>query len=130
MKDIDEFLEKYTVILSSDGIISDVEAHRRATMFLEACAHLISYKHQLLDEEIKSSSLSDINFAEALNKQEGGDAKKREVNAKADLVYIQAKETFEQNRNRTRTIDKFYDVFMNAHIFYRKLSSDLESRNV
>ena len=129
MKDIDDFLEKYVPLLSSDGIISDIEAHRRATMFLEACAHLVSYKHSLLDEEIKSSSLSDINFAESLNKQEGGDAKKREVNAKADSAYIAAREDHEQKRNRTRTVEKFYDVFMNAHIFYRKLSSDLESRN-
>jgi hypothetical protein len=121
MKNIDEFLEPYLAKLPMEGVISDIEAAKRSSEFLNASAHLTAYKLELMNNEIESSSVEDAAFASAINEQEGGDAKKREANAKANPLYMGAKKDHALKKAQVRTIDSYINIFTNAHIFYRRL---------
>lgn len=124
MKDFDDFVERYLEMLPTEGVVSDVEAQRRASEFLVACSHLVAYKHQVRDELIKAKSVRDASYAQAMANAQGSNAPTREANASADPMYMRNREEYESAENRVYTIQTYYDIFFNAHVFYRQLSKE------
>ena len=122
MTDFKTYLSKYEKMLPVGTTVSAVEAERRASEFLEALASITTWKYEFSKEKIKLLSVQTAVYAEQLAAGTGKTVTENKVSAEASKEYTEARELFEFIENDINYLKSFYEIFMNAHLFYRQLS--------
>lgn len=122
MNEIKQHLEKYVLMLPMGTSVSYVEAEKRASMFLEAMAYVTELRHLLSGEKIRAISTQTAVYAEELYKATGKTVTENKIAAEASKEYITSREDLEGLDNDLSYLKAHYEVFNNAHIFYRNVS--------
>lgn len=122
MSDMREYIEQYAKLLPVGTSISFTEAERRAGEFLAAQATLTDWRHMLSSERIKLTSLQTAIFAQEMAKGVAKTVTENKLNAESSPEYIKAREELEQVENDISFLKAYYDIFQNAHIFYRNMA--------
>jgi len=122
MSQMHEYIEQFTKLLPVGSSISYTEAERRAGEFLMAQATITNWRHLLSAEKIKLTSVQIAVFAEEMSKGTAKTVTENKLAAESSPVYIKAREDLEQVENDLSYLKAYYDVFQNAHIFYRNMA--------
>ena len=121
MKEVKEFVEKYSALLPLHKSINIPELERRAGEFLSAMATLAAWKHAFAEEKIKLISIQTAVYAEQLSKGTAKTMTENKVTAEATAEYIEAREGLERIENDINYLKAYLDIFHDAHIFYRQM---------
>lgn len=122
MKDIKEFIEKYSRLLPVNTSISYTEAEKRAGQFLEVLAHIAEWKHLLGSDKIKFTSVQSAVYAQEMSKGNCKTVTENKMNAEASDEYTKAREDLEQIENDLSYLKAYAEIFHNAHIFFRTMA--------
>jgi hypothetical protein len=122
MRDLKTFIEKYAALLPVGTSISFTDAERRASEFLTAQATITDFRHLLTTERIKCLTVQTAVFAQQMSKGAGKTVTQDKLNAEASDEYIHAREDLENIENDLAYLRAYYDIFNNAHIFYRNMA--------
>lgn len=117
-----EYIEIYTEILPVGTSISYTEAERRAGEFLTAMAKITDWKHVLTSQKIKCLTIQTAVYASEMSKGTAKTVTENKLTAEASKEYTQAREELENIENDISYLKSFYDIFNNAHIFYRTMA--------
>lgn len=117
-----EFVTKYSELLPVGTSISFVEAERRAGEFLYALATITEFRHMFNGEKIKSLSIQTATYAQELSKGTAKTMTENKVTAEASADYLRAREDLESIENDVSYLKAYYEIFTNAHIFYRNMA--------
>jgi hypothetical protein len=98
------------------------EARERAAIFLVIQAHLATHLKSLEDVKVKASSLEKAQYSQSLMSQNGKNITQDKINAEADPVYAQARESVELVDSEINWTKRHYEIFGNAHIMFRQIS--------
>lgn len=120
--DFKEYIERYAKLLPVKNGVSYTEAEKRAGEFLDAQAHITNWRHMLSDEKIRLTSTQTAVFAQELFKGTAKTVTENKLNAEACPEVIRIREELERIDNDLSYLKCYYDIFYNAHIFYRQLS--------
>ena len=120
--DIKAYIEKYQKLLPLNNSISFTEAEKRASMFLDVMATITEWRHALSEGKIKSLSVQNAVYAEELGKCTGSTITGNKVIVEASEAYTAAREEFEMTENDLSYLKAYFDIFNNAHIFYRNMA--------
>lgn len=121
-KDVKVEMEEYATLLPVHKSISMPEAEKRAGMFLQAQANITEYRHLLNEEKIRLQSVQSAVYAEELSKCTGKTVTENKVTVDASEAYQNAREDFERIDNDMAYLKAYYDIFNNAHVFYRQMA--------
>lgn len=124
MKEIKDYLEVMNAILPVNGSISYVEYERRSGEFLTAMAKITDWKHILSEEKIKLTSIQMAVYAEQLFKGSEKTITANKTIAEASIEYTQAREDLERIENDISYLKTHYEIYNNAHLFYRQLCKE------
>lgn len=124
MKDIKDFIEKYSKILPVNTSISYTEAEKRAGQFLEVLAHIAEWRHLLGGDKIKFISVQSAVYAEEMAKGTDKTVTVNKMNAEASEPYVKAREDLEHIENDLSYLKAYQDIFTAAHVFYRNLAKE------
>lgn len=122
MKEIKDYIEQYAKLLPVGTSLSYVELERRAGEFLHIMSMITEWKHAFSHEKIRLLSMQTATFASELSKGTGKTVTENKTMAEASGVYIEAREALEDIENDISYLKAYYDLFQNAHIFYRNLT--------
>jgi hypothetical protein len=122
MKEIKEFIVKYSELLPVGKSVSFTEAERRAGEFLSAQASITEYRHVLNEEKIRLLTAQTATFAEEMSKGTSKTVTENKMHAEASASYIAAREELERLENDLSYLKAYYDIFQNAHVFYRQMA--------
>jgi hypothetical protein len=122
MKDFQKFIEPYAAQLPITKAISTFEAEKRAGVFLEAMAQITTMRHEFSEQKIKFLSVQTAVYSEELAKGTAKTMTENKVTAEASKAYETAREDLERIDNDLSYLRAYYDIFNNAHIFFRQLS--------
>lgn len=122
MNDIKAMISGYEAMLSVGSSISYVEAEQRAGEFLAAMAHITNIKHLLSGEKIKLTSIQTATYATEMLKGTAKTVTENKLTAEASATYTTAREELEGIENDISYLKAYYDIFNNAHIFYRSMA--------
>lgn len=122
MNEIKEYIEKYRELLSVRTSISYTEAEKRAGDFLSAMSNIINWRHMLSQEKIKLLSVQTATFAQEMSKGTAKTVTQNKLSAEASETYAQAREALEGIDNDIMYLKAYYDIFNNAHIFFRTMA--------
>lgn len=122
MNDIKQYIEQYTKLLPVGKSISYTEAERRAGEFLSAMATLSDYKHILSEDKIRLLTVQTVTYASEMSKGTAKTVTENKLSAEASGEYIKAREELERIENDISYVKAMYDVFNNAHIFFRTMA--------
>lgn len=122
MSDMKAFVEKYQALLPVGTSISYTEAEKRAGMFLEAQATITDWRHTLSAEKIRLLSIQTAVYAEKMASGTAKTVTENKLTAEASPEYTKAREDLEHIENDLSYLKAFYDIFQNAHIFYRTMA--------
>ncbi len=122
MQNFKEFVERYAGLLPVGTSISYTEAEKRAGLFLEAMATITDIRHSFNAEKIRALSSQTAVFAQELSKGTAKTMTENKMSAEASPSYVEARETLEGIENDLSYLKAYYDIFNNAHIFYRTMS--------
>lgn len=114
------FLEQYNRILPLGKSISTSEAEKRASLFLEAMAKVTDMRHQFAEQKIRASSELAAVYAQELSKGTAKTMTENKVTAEASENYCQVREELEGLENDTNFLRAYYEIYQNAHVFYRQ----------
>lgn len=118
---VNKIIDQYIDLLPTESNGVQVQSEVKASKFLIAIAKLAAIRDQLLNAKVKKESLHSVTFNEVLSIQKGGDAKGREVAAKANPDYISINEQVEMIENKLVYVKTMQDIFLNAHLLYRSM---------
>lgn len=122
MKEIKEFIEKYSALLPVGKSVSFTEAERRAGEFLSAQATITEYRHILNEDKIRLITSQTATFAEEMSKGTAKTVTENKMHAEASASYISAREELERMENDLAYLKAYYDIFNNGHVFYRQMA--------
>jgi predicted RNA-binding protein len=122
MKSIKTYIEDVQKLLPTNKMLNVAESERRAGEFLHAMAHITEAKHTLSQDKIKLMSVQTAVYAELLANGNLKTVTENKVQAEAAPAYITAREEYEQVENDISYLKTYYDIFNNAHIFYRNMA--------
>ena len=122
MSALKEILEKYEPLLPVGTSISYTEAEKRAGLFLEAMAMITNARHILNSEKIKLLSVQTATYAQEMSKGTAKTVTENKLSAEASESYTKAREDLENIDNDLSYLKAFYDIYNNAHIFYRTMA--------
>lgn len=117
-----EMIAAYHKLLPVAKSISLPEAERRAGEFMVAMAKITDVRHVLGEDEIKRTSVLAAIRADLMGKVTGKTVSEKEAQIEADAEYIEARTAYEGIRNDLAYLKANYDIFNNAHIFYRTMA--------
>lgn len=117
-----QFIEKYEALLPVGTSISYTEAERRAGEFLSAMATITNFRHILGEDKIRLLSIQTAVYAQELSKGTAKTVTENKLAAEASAEYTQAREDFERIENDIAYLKAYYEIFNNAHIFYRTMA--------
>lgn len=100
------------------------EARERAAKFLVIQAHLATHLKTLDDVKVKASTIEKATYAQALMSQAGKNVTENKINAEADPIYSQARETIELVDAEINWTKRHFEIFGNAHIMFRQISQE------
>lgn len=122
MKESKKYIELYVQMLPVGTSISFTEAEKRAGEFLSAMATISDWKHILTCEKIKFLSVQTATYAQEMAKGTAKTVTENKLTAEASPEYTKAREELEGIDNDISYLKAHYDIFNNAHIFYRNMS--------
>jgi len=122
MQEIKDLIEKYSALLSLSKSISLPEAERRASEFLVAMAKITDIRHMFSEDKIKYTSVQTAVYAQELSKGTAKTMTENKVTAEASAEYLKAREDLERIENDIAYLRSYYDIFNNAHIFFRTMA--------
>jgi hypothetical protein len=122
MSEMKDYIESCSALLPVSTSISYVEAERRAGEFLVAMAKITDWKHILTSEKIKLLSLQTAVYAQEMGKGTAKTVTENKLTAEASAEYTKAREDLENVDNDISYLRSFYELFNNAHIFYRTMA--------
>lgn len=122
MHEMKEFIEKYTELLPVGTSLSYTEYERRAGLFLEAIAGITNLKHLFTADKIRLLSTQTAIYAQQMSKGTAKTVTENKLAAEASEEYTRAREDLEQIDNDINYLKAYYDIFQNAHVFYRNLA--------
>jgi hypothetical protein len=122
MSEMRDYIDQYAKLLPVGSSISFVEAERRAGEFLVAQATITDWRHLLSMERIKLTSLQTAVYAEKMSQGTAKTVTENKMTAEASPEYMKAREELEQVENDLSYLKAYYDIFQNAHIFYRNMA--------
>lgn len=122
MNDIKEHFSQYEKLLPVGKSLSFPEAERRAGEFLAAMAAITNYRHIFSEDRIKFTTIQSVVYAEELSKGTAKTVTENKVTVEASPAYTEAREALERIENDINYLKAFYEVFNNAHIFYRNMA--------
>lgn len=122
MTEIKQFIERYAELLPVGTSISFTEAEKRSGEFLHAQATLTDWRHTLNSERIRLLSVQTAVFAEQMSKGTAKTVTENKLSAEASAEYTKAREELESIENDLSYLKSYYDIFNNAHIFYRAMA--------
>lgn len=117
-----EIIAEYVKLLPVSSSLNCQESERRAGKFLEAMAKLSDWKHQFTKTSIGQLSVQTATYAEQLAKGAAKTVTENKTAAEASLAYRNAREELESTENDISYLKAHYEIFSNAHVFYRQLS--------
>lgn len=123
MNKMQEYLAQYEKLLPVGTSISFTEAERRAGEFLAAQATITNWRHAFSDDKIKLLSIQTAVYAQEMTKGTAKTVTENKMMAEASAEYTAAREELERIENDISFLKAYFDIFTNAHIFYRKMSS-------
>jgi hypothetical protein len=115
-------IDKYEALLPMNTSVSFTEAEKRAASFLLIAAHITNWRYELSQHKIKLLSVQTAVYAEQLFKGTSKTMTENKVSAEASLDYMKAREDLEMIENDLAYLKAYYEVFNNAHIFYRGMA--------
>lgn len=121
-KIVKETLDSYSKLLPVNKSISYSEAERRAGEFLMAMALVTDLRHVLSEDKIRALSVQTAVYAQELAKGTAKTMTENKVTAEASGAYTQAREDLERVENDVSYLKAYYEIFSNAHIFYRNMA--------
>lgn len=124
MNDLKEFIYHYSALLPVGTSVSYVESERRAGEFLVAMAKVTDLKHDLSDEKIKLLSIQTATYAQEMSKGTAKTVTENKLTAEASKEYVDSREALESVENHISYLKAYYDIFLNAHLFYRQMSKE------
>lgn len=127
MKEIKDYFEVINALLPVNGSLSITEYERRASEFLTALARIADWRHLLSEEKIKYTSVQLAVYAEQLFKGSEKTVTANKTIAEASAEYTAAREDLERIENDLSYLKIQYEVYLNAHLFYRQLSKETNS---
>lgn len=122
MKEVKDFVDKYSKLLALNKSISTSEAERRAGEFLSAMATLTNWRHTFAEDKIRLISIQTAVYAEQLSKGTAKTMTENKVTAEASGEYLEAREGLERIENDISYLKAYYDIFHDGHIFYRQMA--------
>lgn len=122
MTQIKEYIAKYESLLPVGTSISYTEAERRAGEFLAAMATAVNFKHILTTEKIALLTIQTAVYAQQMSKGTAKTVTENKLTAEASSEYTEAREALEGIDNDIAYLKAYYDIFNNAHIFYRAMA--------
>jgi hypothetical protein len=117
-----DLIDKYVAMLPSDRVVSTVEAERRAGAFLEALAHVNTFRHMYSNQKIGLLSAERATYASVMAMMGGSKITEKKIEVEAAPVYMKAREELEAIENDLSYLRAFHEIFTNAHVFYRQLA--------
>jgi hypothetical protein len=85
-------------------------------------AEITNLRHQFSGNKIAELSAQTAVYAEELFKGTAKTMTENKVTAEASEAYTKAREALEHSENDLSYLKAYYDIFQNAHIFYRNVS--------
>jgi hypothetical protein len=125
MSNNQNFIAKYASLLPLGTSLSYTEAEKRAGEFLSAMAGIADRKHYLTNEKIKLLSVQSATYAQELSKGTAKTMTENKVTAEASSEYTKAREELESIDNDISYLRSYYEIFHDAHIFYRQVSKGI-----
>ncbi len=122
MKEIKDYINRYSSLLSLSKSISMPEAELRAGEFLSAMATIADWKHVLAEDKIRLMSIQTATYAQKLSEAAGKTITENKIMAEASEEYTKAREDLERIENDIAYLKAYYDIFNNGHIFYRTMA--------
>lgn len=122
MKEVKDFVDKYAKLLPLNKSLSTSEAEKRAGEFLSAMASLTNWRHMFAEDKIRLTSVQAAVYAQELSKGTAKTMTENKVTAEASEEYTEAREALERIENDVSFLKAYYDIFHDAHIFYRQMS--------
>lgn len=113
-------IAQYAGLLPLGKSISSAEAEKRASFFLEAMAKVTDMRHQFAEQKIKATSIQAAVYAQELAAGTAKTMTENKVTAEASPGYAAAREELEQIENDVNFLKAYYEIFNNAHVFYRQ----------
>lgn len=123
MEQIKKLIDKYVKMLPIEGkFLPPTEAEKRASDFLVACAHVTNHRHDLGNTKIEAVSLERAVYGAVVSNADSKKVTEQRIMAEADKDYQTARENLEQVDNDMTYLKTYYEIFNNAHIFYRQMA--------
>lgn len=122
MSEMKSYIEEVAALLPVDNSISYTEAEKRASIFLSAQARITNWRHLLGNEKIKLLSIQTAVYAQELAKGTAKTMTENKVTAEASEAYTKAREDLELIENDISYLKAYYEIFGNAHIFFRTMA--------
>jgi L-2-hydroxyglutarate oxidase LhgO len=119
MKQFKEFIDKYTALLPVGKSLSPTEAEFRAGEFLVAMAQITDWRHILSEQKVKCVTTQTAVYAEEMSKGTAKTVTENKMTAEASKAYTTAREDLEYLENDIAYLKAYFDIFNNAHVFYR-----------
>ena len=126
MTEIKEYIAKYESLLPTGEGLSAVEAERRAGEFLSVMATIVNWRHLLAQDKIRLMSVQTAVYAEQMAAGTAKTVTENKLAAEASQAYTKSREDFESIENDLNYLKAYYEIFNNAHIFYRSVAKGNE----
>lgn len=133
MSDIERMLGEYVDLMEIKNrqIVPPIEAEYRASLFLTACAHAINWRATYAELLHNATARAEVSYKIALFQANGRNVTEAKIVADADPDNQAAQIKVRELESKVDYFQTYYQLFMNAHIFYRQMASQIykEARN-
>lgn len=110
----EQIINEHIELLQVSKVLGTNEAYQRGSAFLTAQARLTNCWKELADQLVLAKAGEEQAYNNALQVAEGKDAEARKASAKANKVYLNAKEKVNLLENNTQYIQSFIRQFENG----------------
>lgn len=124
MNEIKVIVERFSSLLPMGSSVSYAEAEKRASEFLVGMAKVTDLKHILSNEKIKLLSIQTAVYASEMSKGTAKTVTENKLTAEASDEYTKAREELESVDNDLSYLRSYYEIFNNAHVFYRNVAKE------
>jgi hypothetical protein len=111
---VEQIVNEHIELLQVSKVLGQTEAYQRGSSFLTAQARLTNCWKELADQLVLAKAGEEQAYNNALQVAEGKDAEARKASAKANGMYLKAKEKVSLIENNTQYIQSFMRQFENG----------------
>lgn len=125
MAEIDVLMGEYVDLMEIKDrqIIMPNEIESRASKFLTAGAHCINWRSHYAELLHGAEARSDVAYKIALFQATGRNITEMKVIADTDPIYQEEQKKVKGYKDKMQYFQMYYELFNNAHIFYRQKMS-------